>query len=128
LYDDEIIKIVDKVLTSLPDNEEVILDGFPRTIPQAEWLLEQTKNGHLQPLKFAFHLEASRDAVKERLKKRGRIDDVDAAIEARFDEYERSTLPLIKWLADHGIKVIGVDATRSVEAVNADLAKALETN
>ena len=59
LDDQEIIKIVDKVLKSLPNDEQVLLDGFPRTIAQAEWLLEQTKAGRFQ-IKAVFHLVASR--------------------------------------------------------------------
>jgi adenylate kinase len=124
LDDREIITIVDQVLSSLPDSEEVLLDGFPRTIPQAEWLLEQVKAGRVQ-LQLAFHLVASREAVKQRLMQRGRIDDKEAAIEARFDEYERSTSPLLDWLSKHGVEVVDVDAERSVEAVNDDLVKHL---
>jgi adenylate kinase len=127
LDDQEIIKIVDKVLSSLPDDEEILLDGFPRTTAQAEWLLEQAKAGRFQ-IKLAFHLVASRQAVKERLKKRGRLDDKDEAIEARFDEYERSTTPLLSWLAKHGVKVVNIDAERPVEVVNNDLIKHLKTD
>ncbi len=120
LDDQEIIKIVDKVLASLTDDEEVILDGFPRTIPQAEWLLEQVNSGRFH-LKKAFHLVASREAVKQRLLGRARIDDVESAIEKRFEEYERSTAPIIKWLNDHNVRVVNINAERSPEAVNQDL-------
>lgn len=120
LDDQEIIKIVDQVLASIPDNEEVLVDGFPRTIPQAEWLLEQVKQGRFG-LKTAFHLVASREAVKQRLIGRARTDDVDDAIEKRFDEYERSTAPLLKWLSDNGVDVFDVNAERPIEEVNADL-------
>jgi adenylate kinase len=120
LDDDEIIKIVERVLASLPDNEEVLLDGFPRTIPQAEWLLKQVKAGQFK-LTTAFHLVASHDAVKRRLMNRGRIDDVEAAIEERFNEYKRSTEPLLSWLSDHGVKVVNVDAERPPEVINAEL-------
>jgi adenylate kinase len=120
LDDEEIIKIVDGVLSSLPDGEEVLLDGFPRTVPQAEWLLSQVKQGRFG-LTAAFHLVASRQAVKDRLMKRGRIDDVEAAIEQRFEEYERSTAPVIKWLVDNGVEVTDLNAERSPETVNADI-------
>lgn len=125
LDDQEIIGIVDKVLTSLMNGNEVLMDGFPRTIPQAEWLLEQANAGRFK-VELAFHLVASRQAVKERLMKRGRIDDKEASIEARFDEYERSTTPLLAWLSEHGVKVVNIDAERPVEAVNDDLVKHLQ--
>lgn len=125
LPDGEIIGIVDKVLSSVLNGDEVLMDGFPRTIPQAEWLLEQTKAGRFD-LNIAFHLVASREAVKQRLLTRARIDDVDSAIEERFSEYERSTRPLLDWLKEHGIQVIDINAERSVEEVNDDLVKYLD--
>ncbi|MEK7059228.1 MAG: nucleoside monophosphate kinase [Patescibacteria group bacterium] len=120
LDDKEIIAIVDQVLTSLPDNEEVLLDGFPRTIPQAEWLLDQVKAGRFD-LSQAFHLVASREAVKRRLMSRARIDDKEEAIEERFNEYERSTAPILDWLQKNAVEVINIDAVRSVEDVNQDI-------
>lgn len=125
LDDQEIIAIVDRVLSSLPDSEEVIMDGFPRTIPQAKWLMEQVKTGRFK-LRIAFHLVASRKAVKERLLQRGRIDDKETAIEARFDEYERSTAPLLTWLSEHGLDVVNINAERSVEVVNDEMIKHLD--
>lgn len=125
LADDEIITIVDRVLSSLPDDEEVLMDGFPRTIPQAEWLLGQVKTGRFK-LDKAFHLTASREAVKQRLISRGRIDDAEDAIEERFKQYENATAPLLNWLSEQGIQVINIDAERSPEAVNEDLLKELD--
>lgn len=122
LDDKEIIEIVDKVLSSLPDDEEVLMDGFPRTVPQAEWLLEQEKTGRFE-LKNAFHLVASREVVKDRLMKRARIDDVESAIEERFNEYQRSTAPVIEWLSEHGVKVVDINAERPPESVNDDIVK-----
>lgn len=126
LGDREIIEIIEKVLFMLPDDEEIILDGFPRTIPQAEWLYEQVKIGRYQ-LSAVFHLVASREAVKARLLSRGRIDDVDDSIEERFNEYERSTAPVLRWFQDHGIEVVDVNAERSVEEVNDDLVKYIDS-
>lgn len=126
LGDDEIISIIDKVLDSIDDKGEVLLDGFPRTIPQAEWLMNEVKHGRFN-LDTAFHLVASRDAVKKRLISRGRIDDIETAIESRFDEYERSTHPLLEWLNHNGVTVVDVNAERTVEAVNDDLVSYLDS-
>ncbi len=120
LADKEIIDIVDKVLSSLRDDEEVLMDGFPRTVPQAEWLIGQVKTGRFD-LKAAFHLVASREVVKERLMKRARIDDIESAIEERFNEYQRSTAPVIEWLSEHGVKVVDINAERPPETVNDDI-------
>lgn len=124
LGDEDIISIIDGVLTSLKDDEQVILDGFPRTIPQAEWLLEQVQKGRFH-LESALHLVASKDAVKARLLDRARLDDKEDAIEARFAEYERSTMPLIEWLKNHGVKVVDIKAERSVEEVHGEIANEL---
>jgi adenylate kinase len=126
LGDQEIIEIVDRVLSSIPDHEEILMDGFPRTIPQAEWLLKQANSGKFN-LKVAIHLKASRQAVKRRLLKRARLDDKEDSIEARFDEYERSTMPLIEWLNRHSVKVYDINAERSVDEVNKDLVSILDS-
>jgi len=124
LDDKEIISLIDEVLGKLPEEEECVLDGFPRSIPQAEWLLEQTKTGRFK-LRSVFHLVASREAVKARLMHRARIDDKEEAIEERFNEYERSTAPLLDWFADKGIVVNNVNAERTVDDVNTELVNIL---
>jgi adenylate kinase len=125
LDDQETIEIVDGVLSSSPDTDHILLDGFPRTLPQAEWLIGEVEKGRFK-LQTAFHLVATREAVKRRLLDRARTDDVDQAIEQRFDEYEKSTAPILDWLRTHNIDVYDVDAERSIEAVNADIVKHLK--
>src|SRR6266446_2044894 len=109
LSDDEMIFILDKVLELINTNEEFVLDGFPRTIPQAEWLLSQSKNGRFD-VDAVFNLVAQKDIVRERLRARGRIDDSDQAITERFEEYEKVTLPIIELFKNRGITVYEVDA------------------
>jgi len=125
LGDDEIIAMLDQALSKLTDLNHVILDGFPRTVPQAEWLREQVAAGHFQ-LDAAFHLVASREAVKARLLGRARADDNEAAIEKRFDEYEKSTAPIIDWLQHHGIRVVNIQAEQPVETVSQAIAAELK--
>lgn len=120
LDDQEIIQVIDKFLTALPPDGEVLLDGFPRTLPQAEWLIQEVEKGRFK-LTAAIHLIASREAVKQRLIGRARTDDVEHAIEQRFDEYEKSTAPIIDWLRQHKVDVYDVNAERPVETVYQDI-------
>ncbi|MEJ0073169.1 MAG: nucleoside monophosphate kinase [Candidatus Saccharibacteria bacterium] len=125
LADDETIDMLDQFLASLDDEHEVILDGFPRSVPQAEWLLKQVQAGRFD-VRLAFHLLASREALKQRLLARGRADDNDEVIAKRFDEYDKSTAPLLKWLEDHGIDVVNVDAERPVDVIQAEMVQQLQ--
>lgn len=125
LDDQEIIQIIDKFLAALPQDEEVLLDGFPRTMPQAEWLIKEVESGRFK-LNTAIHLVASRQAVKERLIDRARTDDVEHAIEQRFDEYEKSTAPILEWLKQHNIEVFDVNAERPIEEVHQEIVNHLK--
>lgn len=117
LNDDEMVHILDKVFDLINVSEEFVLDGFPRTIVQAEWLLEQVKNGRLD-VDAVFNLVASQEVVRERLRARGRMDDTDEAIARRFEEYERVTLPIIDSFKAHNVAVYDVDASQAPEAVH----------
>src|SRR5690606_32018242 len=86
LDDQEIIALVQKIFGVIDIEQEFVLDGFPRTPAQADWLLSQEKHGQLD-ITAVIHLEASENAVQERLLSRGRPDDTKEAISERFTEY-----------------------------------------
>lgn len=109
LSDTEVIELVDRTLNLIDVNEEFLLDGFPRTTVQADWLLKEVKSGRFN-LTAVFNLTASRDIVKQRLLARGRQDDTEAAIENRFVEYETMTLPIVDYIRKSGSPVYDVDA------------------
>lgn len=117
LSDEEMIHIIDKVLQLIDTKEEFVLDGFPRTIPQADWLLGQVKGGILK-LTGVIHLTASESVVRERLTKRGRQDDTEEAIAKRFQEYNTVTLPIIQHFKREGVRVYDIDAAQSPRTVH----------
>jgi adenylate kinase len=63
LDDDEVIALIDKTLKLIDAKKEFLLDGFPRTKKQADWVLEQAAAGRFQ-LTAVFNLAASPDASK----------------------------------------------------------------
>jgi len=109
LSDEEMINLMDKVLELIDTKQEFVLDGFPRTVPQADWLLEQVHAGRFE-LSAVIHLAASEEVVRARLLKRGRQDDTEEAIAKRFSEYRAVTLPIIEHLRQEGARVCDIDA------------------
>lgn len=125
LADNEIIGLVQKIFNVVGTEEEFILDGFPRTPAQADWLLGQAKHGQLR-ITAVVHLKASEDAVLERLLNRGRQDDTKAAIKERFDEYEAAIKPIIGQFMVAGVPILDIDAEREPEAIHEEIVARLD--
>jgi len=124
LSDQEVIDVVDKVLDLIDTSEEFVLDGFPRTVKQAEWLLEQSKHGRFH-LSGVFNLQATEAVVRERLIERGRQDDTEQAINERFREYRAVTLPIIDHFKEEKVKVCDIDASQTPRQVHDDIVRCL---
>lgn len=124
LDDQEVISLVQKTFSLINTREEFVLDGFPRTSAQAEWLLSQAKHGQLH-ITAVIHLKTSPEVAQERLLKRGRPDDHDAAITERFREYNEEILPILNQFKAAGISVHEIDGERSVEDVHAAISQIL---
>lgn len=122
LDDTEVIAIVDRKLKNLKNVQGIVLDGFPRTIVQAEWLLGQVRHQRFD-LKAVFNLVATREVVKARLLARGRSDDNEKVIAERFNEYENKTIPIINFLKENNVNVQDVDANQIPEAVHETMMK-----
>ena len=125
LDDQEMIALADKIFRITDTQNEFILDGFPRTAFQAEWLFAQHKAGLLK-ITCVLHLEASEEVVMDRLLGRGRQDDTAEGIAKRFAEYQAGTLPILHDYEAKGVKVSHIDAARSQDEVHADVIAALE--
>ena len=125
LSDQEVIDVVDKVLELIDTSEEFVLDGFPRTIEQAEWLLNQTKKERFH-LTGVFNLQATEDVVRDRLMERGRPDDTEGAINERFREYRAVTLPILEHFRQEGANVCDINAAQSPKEVHDEIVKCLE--
>jgi adenylate kinase len=120
LSDEEIIAVLDKVFELIDTHQEFVLDGFPRTIPQADWLTDQVKEGRFE-LSCVINISASEDEIRRRLTARGRPDDNPEAIRNRLDEYERVTRPILEHFREEGIPVHDIDGNREPRAVHDEI-------
>lgn len=125
LSDTEMVAILDKVFDLIDTDQEFVLDGFPRTVVQADWLLEQTRRGRFK-LTAVIHLTASQEIVRERLVKRARLDDTDEAISKRFQEYNSVTVPIIEHFKHLGVAICEIDAGSSAREVHDAILKCLK--
>ncbi len=116
LDDAEIIQLVRKIFALIDTNEEFVLDGFPRTIAQADWLLNQVKHKQFQ-ITGVIHLTADQGTVLKRLAGRGRQDDTPEAIKERFKEYEETILPILEDFKAHNIPVYDISSEDSIESI-----------
>lgn len=125
LSDEEVTKILDKVFELIDTGQEFVLDGYPRTVVQADWLVEQSKRGRFR-LSAVVHLRASEQVVKERLIQRGRVDDTEDAITQRFEEYQTVTLPIIDHFRKEGIPVYDIDAGQTSRQVHDQIVRYID--
>lgn len=127
LNDWEVIDVMDKVIELVDARDEIVLDGFPRTIVQSDWLLSQANKNRFS-ITAVFHLKASEDDMRKRLISRGRQDDNDTSISKRFEEYKSVTLPIIDHLKEEGIPVYEIEASNNIEAIHQKIINQLKSN
>ena len=127
--DDLMIRLIRARLSRGDTLGGFVLDGFPRTMPQAEALYELLRElGRDLDVVFDFQV-SGREVLLQRLLGRaaaeGRSDDTPEAIERRLELYERETAPLVEYYRSHQANVVGVHADRSVDEVFREIDDAL---
>lgn len=122
---DRINDILGDALTRAKDIEKVILDGYPRKLEQAKWLIE-TQPQHERTISLAIVLEVPRVELEKRLKVRGRVDDTAEVIEERLNIYQQEIYPILTYLAEEKIKIAHIDGTGTVGEVHDRIESELE--
>ncbi|HYO00961.1 MAG TPA: adenylate kinase [Mycobacterium sp.] len=98
-----------------------ILDGFPRSVEQAEALREMLAARDLK-LDAVLEFRVSEDELLDRLKSRGRADDTEDVVLNRMKVYRDETAPLLEYYSD---ELKTVDAVGSLDEVFARALRAL---
>ncbi len=131
LVPDEVtIEVVRVRLAQEDTTEGFVLDGFPRTLAQAEALdrvLEEIDRGELSVvLDFQVSDEIAVERLLRRAGQESRSDDTRETIQHRLDVYHDKSEPLVGYYRNKGI-LVGIHADRSVDAVFAEVQQVLES-
>ena len=120
--DDVLLAMMKSTLTELKD-QGVILDGFPRTIPQAEGLSNIFKSLN-QKIDGIINIEVDKNILIarliERAKNSGRADDTEEVIVNRQNVYLDLTAPLIEFYKND---IINIDGDGSIDKVTERILK-----
>ena len=122
--DQLILNLIRERLTQPDAKDGWVLDGFPRNVPQAEFL-DQLLDEINQPFDFVINLDVPDEVIISRLLKRGRKDDTEAVIRHRLEVYRQQTEPLIDFYRNRQ-KLVSIDGNQEMESVNGDLRKVVE--
>jgi adenylate kinase len=126
--DDLMIELIRKRLEAPEAANGFILDGFPRTMAQADALDSMLAEVD-RPLSVVLELQVPDDVAIQRLQKRaaeeGRSDDTPEAIANRIDLYHRETKPLVSHYRLAG-NLVGIHGDRSENEVFSEIQQAVE--
>jgi adenylate kinase len=101
-----------------------ILDGFPRTVPQARQAAEVARRLDLT-LDVAIHLEVPEEVLVQRLTGRLRADDTAEVIRHRLEVFAEMTRPLIAYYQSRDI-LIEIDGDQDPDLITAAIKAALD--
>ena len=126
--DDLMIELIRGRLQSAEAADGFILDGFPRTMAQADALDEMLSEID-RPLAVVLELQIPDEVAIERLRKRaaeeGRSDDTPEAIAKRIELYHRETKPLVAHYRLVG-NLVGIHGDRPENEVFSEIQQTIE--
>jgi adenylate kinase len=131
--DDIIVDMIEKRIGAADCRNGFVLDGFPRTVPQAEALDELLKRKHMR-LDAVIELRVNESALLQRVETRAaemrargeevRIDDTPEVLIKRLASYRQLTEPLIHYYSERR-KLLTVDGMMTIEHVTREINRIL---
>lgn len=114
---DAITRIMSDAITKAGTIDQLILDGFPRELEQAQWLVN-SKTDHGRDIGLVIVLEVPREELLRRLAIRGRADDTPEAIDQRLAIYRQEMYPILGLFSDQHIPVVHIDGVGTVGEIH----------
>lgn len=127
--DDVVLVVIAGPVLEAAQHGGYVLDGFPRTLHQAEEAYRVAQQVEGIELQAVVHLKVSREELRRRLLARapreGRSDDTAATIDHRLEVYDTETEPLLEFYARRRL-MIEVDGEQPADEVFSDIVAAVD--
>lgn len=120
LVGDEVIyRVFDEAVRHAKENNypKIIVDGFPRTKEQAEWLADYMQKAG-EEIEQVVVLEVPESEIMSRLSKRARMEDTPETIARRMTIYRQKMYPVLGSFAEDGVKITHLDGTGTAGEVH----------
>lgn len=125
--DPVILGLIEEVLALPEAAQGIIMDGFPRTVAQAEAverLLAERRAGVDRVLSIDVPEEELVRRLSGRARVEGRVDDTPETIRQRLAVYEEQTAPLVAFYEERGL-LTGVSGMGTIEEIAARVEEAV---
>jgi adenylate kinase len=129
--DDLVVRMIDARLNQPDAKDGVLLDGFPRTVPQATMLdaMLEKRNEHVAEV---ISLEVHEDELKTRILRRatieGRSDDTIEGLAQRLAVYRQDTAPVLEHYRAAGTRIDAINGVGDIDAITVSIMEALKRN
>lgn len=115
--DERVNQVIGDAIAKAANVEHLILDGYPRNLDQAKWLVEELPK-HERSINALVVLEVPTAEIMRRLRIRGRADDSPEAVSKRMADYQQMADPILEYYRSMDIPVETVDGMGSVGTVH----------
>jgi len=125
--DDVVLSLImNRVIAAARTSGGYVLDGFPRTLPQAEAAADLAREANTSA-QVVLYLDAPPEVLVARVAGRGenRADDSEAVAKHRLEVYTEHTKPLLDYYTKRGL-VLTIDAAPPIETVSQAIFAALD--
>ncbi len=129
--DDLVVRMIDARLNDPDAKGGVLLDGFPRTVPQAT-MLDAMLEKRGERVAEVISLEVPDDELKTRILKRatieGRSDDTAEGLAQRLVVYRQDTAPVLEHYRAAGTRIEAINGVGDIDAITNRIMEALKHN
>lgn len=117
-------KILNDALKNAAGGVKVVLDGYPRNVDQARWLIDNLPD-HSREISCVVEFDVPKEELVKRMVGRGRAEDTEEVIVRRLEIYQEKTQPVLDFYRSQNVPIVKVDGIGTPEQVHERIQEAV---